>query len=128
MASFPSDDSNNRDDNTSTQGQPPSWKLEESSLWWLSLDIWKNPGNVLLISSIPFCAGAYLGYKKPSKRLEQLAGKGDSNGGSVDKQFGSLNDRRRLGLQTAARALRLATLGTVGVFGMLGAGKSFYIV
>ena len=99
------------------------WKLEESSLWWLGLDIWKHPGNVLLISSIPFCAGAYFGYKKPSEKLQKLAGADGSKANTqLDKEFGSLNDRRRLGVKAAARALRLATLGTVGTFGVLGAG------
>ena len=98
------------------------WSLEESSLSWLSLDGWDHPGNVLLISSIPLCAGACFGYMRNSKKLEILAGKG---GDSIDKKaLESLAERRRLGVRTAARALRLATLGTVGTFGILGAGKS----
>ena len=71
--------------------------MEESSLWWLGLDIWKHPGNVLLISSIPFCAGAYFGYKKPSEKLQKLAGADGSNDQSnlilVSRIFGEkLND------------------------------------
>lgn len=96
------------------------WKLEESSLWWLGLDIWKNPGNVLLLSSVPFCAGAYFGYKKPSEKLEKLAGAGKK---MTEEEMGTLAERRMLGMQTAARALRLGTLGSVGTFGMLGAGE-----
>jgi hypothetical protein len=94
------------------------WKLEESSLWWLGLDIWKHPGNVLLLTSLPFCAGAYFGYKKPSEKLEKLAGAAEN---LTEQEL--LADGRRLGLQTAGRALRLGTLGAVGTFGMIGAGE-----
>eukprot|EP00980_Cylindrotheca_fusiformis_P005251 scaffold1120_cov127-Cylindrotheca_fusiformis.AAC.13 len=96
------------------------WKLEESYLWWLSLPVFQNPGNVLLFSSIPFCIGGYIGYKKPTKRLEELVGSKENG-----MELALLPERRRLGIQLARRALRLATLGTVGTFGMLGAA-TFY--
>lgn len=96
------------------------WKLDESSFWWLSLPVFQNPGNILLLSSIPFCIGGYIGYKKPTEKLERLVGK------KIDgKEMESLPELRRLGLQSAGRALRLATLGTIGSFGMLGAA-AFY--
>jgi hypothetical protein len=99
-----------------------TWKLEESSLWWLSLDFFKHPGNVLLLTSVPFCAGAYLGYRKPTEKLDALVGAGKNAVTQLEKEFGTVEDRRRVGLQTAARAFRLATLGAVGSFGMLSAG------
>jgi hypothetical protein len=103
-----------------TNANPPTkeneWKLEESSLWWLSLPVFQNPGNVLLLSSIPFCIGGYIGYKKPSEKLDQLAGvKADG------KEMESLAEARRVGIQTAGRALRLGTLGSMGSCGMIGA-------
>jgi hypothetical protein len=101
-----------------------TWKLEESSLWWLSLDVFQHPGNVLLMSSIPFVAGAFFGYKKPTEKLEELAGGRKRKKKKTDKvDVAALAEHRRLGLQTASRALRLATLGAVGSFGMLGAGE-----
>jgi hypothetical protein len=107
--------------NTTNEGKS-SWKsLEEyPMLWWLGLDVWKNPANVLLISSIPFCAGAYFGYRKPTEKLEELVGKGKKG---VSKAGVPTAEYRRLGIQTAGRALRLGTLGAFGAFGMLGAGK-----
>jgi hypothetical protein len=103
-----------------TDSTPPTkekeWKLEESSIWWLSLPVFQNPGNVLLFSSIPFCVGCYMGYKKPTDKLDKLAGV------KVDgKEMESLAEARRVGIQTAGRALRLGTLGIIGSYGMIGA-------
>ena len=90
----------------------------------MGLDIWKNPANVLLVSSIPFFAGAYLGFKKPTEKLEELVGTaGDGNNKNGGGDGVPTPERRRLGLRMASRALRLATMGTVGGFGILGACK-----
>jgi hypothetical protein len=107
-------------ENTNATCTPPTkeneWKLEESSLWWLSLPVFQNPGNILLFSSIPFCIGGYIGYKKPTEKLDKLAGvKADG------KEMESLAEARRVGLQTAGRALRLGTLASMGTCGMIGA-------
>jgi hypothetical protein len=99
------------------------WKLDESSLWWLSLGVFQNPGNVLLISSIPFCAGAYLGYRQPTEKMEKLVGSFGTETSDASKEFGSDAERRLLGVRTAGRALRLGTLSSVGTFGILSASK-----
>ena len=110
------------------------WKLEDSSLWWLSHDIFQHPGNVLLMASIPFCAGAYVGYTKPMENMEKLIGPttttttstaaSTASTNSLERQFGSEAERRAMGFRVASRALRIATLSSVGTFGMIGAGKS----
>ena len=112
------------------------WKLENSSLWWLSHDVFQHPGNVLLMASIPFCAGAYFGYTKPMENMEKLIGSTNptaaagasspSTGNStntLERQFGNEAERRAMGFRTAARALRVATFSSVGTFGMIGASK-----
>jgi hypothetical protein len=111
----PSPSSNNNQDKSSSAS---SWSLNESSLpsWF---QYFQNPGTILLLSSIPFCVGGYVGFQMPSKKLEELAGVTD-----VDEKI-SLAEKRRLGVKYGARAFRLATLGTVGVFGMVGAA-GFY--
>ena len=115
---------------TASLDKENGWKLENSSLWWLSHDIFQHPGNVLLLSSIPFCAGAYIGFTKPMEKMEKMIGSttptesnSNSNGSSnIDKKFGSEAERRALGFRLASRALRIATFSSVGTFGMLGAG------
>ena len=57
-----------------------------------------------------------MGYRQPTKKLEELVGLVDDS--SNDKKV--VIERRILGIRTASKALRLATLGTVGTFGVLG--------
>mmetsp|Transcript_12147 Transcript_12147/g.13738 ORF Transcript_12147/g.13738 Transcript_12147/m.13738 type:complete len:282 (+) Transcript_12147:263-1108(+) len=130
------------------------WKLEESSLWWLSYCFgtdnndgdnnnssgWhQKPGNVLLLTSVPFFAGAYFGYKVPATRLEDLVEGGTSNGGVDSKNNDTIRSQRArncfsteikiieqdavkvVAARTASKALRIATLGTFGTFGFIGA-------
>jgi hypothetical protein len=108
---------------STTASDKKEWKLDESSLWWLSLGVFQNPGNVLLLSSIPFCAGAYLGYIKPTEKMEKLVGSFDTENSKAAKEFGSDAERRLLGVRTAGRALQLGTLGSVGTFGLLSASE-----
>jgi hypothetical protein len=102
------------------------WKLENSSFWWLGHDIFQNPANILLFSSIPFCAGAYFGYKAPTEKMEELIGLSGGSSSSLSKldpkEFGTEGERRAAGFKMASRALRLATLSSFGTFGMIGAG------
>lgn len=139
---------------TTPQTTTREWKLEESSLWWLSLDFFQHPGNILFLTSIPFCMGAYYGYAQPADRLEQWVGDDPHNNPhhSTSSQTTSRNNNtstkkaafattsadaattralqreseifanRQMGVRLAARALGLATLGTIGTFGVLGAG------
>ena len=111
---------NDSDSNDNESQSQKNFNLKESLLWRSSLDFMQHPGNVLLISSIPFCIGGYIGYKKPLEKLETLVGAKETPTG---QDLESLAERRRFGVQIAARALRLATLGTVGTFGILGASK-----
>lgn len=142
---MPASNDGSRGDST-TANRPPSdkpaeeWKLENSSLWWLSLDLFQNPGNVLLMTSVPFCMGAYYGYLQPPEKLEEWVGdaptenKSSSPGSTTSSTTNRVARRalereteilaaRQMGLQIASRAFGLATLGTVGSFGLLGAGK-----
>ena len=107
----------------STVSEKKEWKLDESSLWWLSLGVFQNPGNVLLISSIPFLAGAYVGYRKPTEKMEKLVGSFGVENSEAAKEFGTDAERRLLGVRTAGRALQLGTLSSVGAFGILSASK-----
>ncbi|KAL3945550.1 MAG: hypothetical protein SGBAC_000374 [Bacillariaceae sp.] len=62
---------------------------------------------------MPVVGGAYVGYKKPTKKLQNLVD------AKVDAE--TIAGRRQLGVHTAARALRVATIGTVTTFGVVGA-------
>eukprot|EP00537_Pseudo-nitzschia_pungens_P017020 CAMPEP_0172401870 /NCGR_PEP_ID=MMETSP1061-20121228/52298_1 /TAXON_ID=37318 /ORGANISM="Pseudo-nitzschia pungens, Strain cf. pungens" /LENGTH=255 /DNA_ID=CAMNT_0013135663 /DNA_START=113 /DNA_END=880 /DNA_ORIENTATION=+ len=111
-----------------------TWKLEESSIWWLSYfwepsssSGWLNkPGNILLLTSVPFFAGAYFGYRMPTEQLEDLiqghAGGSRNTSREVHKAKAANQDAiRAAAARTASKALRIATLGTVGTFGFVGA-------
>lgn len=109
------------------------FQLENSSLWWLTLDFFQHPGNVLLMSSFPLCIGAYYGYKQPGANLEEWVGdvptESKSSAGRSNRVAQKAMQReaeimasRQLGLQVASRALGVATIGTIGIFGILGAG------
>lgn len=81
--------------------------------------------------------GAYYGYRKPGPNLEEWVGDAPKEPTMIPdrKKPQNLAARRavekeaeimvsrQLGFQVASRALGLATLGTVGTFGILGAGK-----
>jgi hypothetical protein len=108
---------------TTASSDKKEWKLDESSLWWLSLGVFQNPGNVLLISSVPFCVGAYFGYRKPTEKMEKLVGSFGTENSEEAQKFGTEAERRLLGIRTAGRALRLGTLGSVGTMGILSASE-----
>ena len=121
-----------------TRKLPQQWTLENSSLWWLSSDLFQNPGNILILSSIPFCFGAYYGYVRPGNNLEEwvsdLPKESPSKTGSLRTQMAQkaiereaeIMASRQLGVQLAARALSIATLGTFGAFGALAGGECSY--
>ena len=134
----------------------PRWKLEESSVWWLgyfwdpskSSDWFGNPGTILLLSSAPFFAGAYFGYRVPTEQLEDLIQGSVGGNKTTDSSKGTKSTTttttttpkssvkrapvvdqdavRVVAARTASKALRIATLGTVGTFGLLGA-LGFYM-
>lgn len=138
----------------STSTSTSTWKLEESSIWWLSYfwgpgkpsDWLSNPGNILLLTSVPFFAGAYFGYRMPTEQLEDLiqgsvGGTGSTDGVDSSSQKKALSSGKRISAsvkavehdavravaaQTASKALRIATLGMVGTFGFIGA-MGFYM-
>lgn len=123
-----------------------TWKLEESSIWWLSSDWLSNPGNILLLTSVPFFAGAYFGYRMPAGQLEDLiegsvGGTSSTDGVDSSSQKKALSSGKRtsasvkaiehdavraIAASTASKALRIATLGMVGTFGFVGA-MGFYM-
>ncbi|KAG7349118.1 hypothetical protein IV203_011715 [Nitzschia inconspicua] len=124
-----------------------------------------HPGNVMLLTSIPFLAGAFLGYRIPIERIEELASSSSSSPGNkplsplsditsirascqststamtegssfVRSSSGigssvalhrptgeemSADEVRALASRMALRAFRIATLGTVAAFSLVGA-------
>ncbi|KAG7374725.1 hypothetical protein IV203_013820 [Nitzschia inconspicua] len=132
-----------------------------------------HPGNVLLLTSIPFLAGAFLGYRIPIERIEELASLSSSSSSPGNKPLSPLSEVtstkathpatstamtegsssfvrsssgsgssvalhrptgeemsadevRALASRMALRAFRIATLGTVAAFSLVGA-VSFHI-
>ena len=86
-----------------------------------------NPGSTLLLTSVPFFAGAYFGYRIPIERLEGLAQEGTSEMGTgTPTKPADQQAIKAVAARTASRALRIATLGTVGTFGLFGA-FGFYL-
>lgn len=120
-------------------GSKSTWKLEDSSIWWLSY-FWEpasssgwltNPGNILLLTSVPLFAGAYFGYRVPTDRLEDMIQGSTGGDSSTDRvvraaKAADQDATRAVAARTASRALRIATLGTVGTFGIVGA-LGFYL-
>jgi len=108
--------------------------------------IYCHPGHVLLFTSVPFCFAARRAYRKPLEDVVQraLARRGldaEASGISVaavtnsaksasaaaaalldSKSMSpeSIEIRRAVGSAVAGRALKVATLGSVGAFGILG--------
>lgn len=130
-----------KSEGTIVESNPPStfgWNLEEKSEWlgWIN-----SPANILMVTSVPFFAGAYFGYRMPTEQLEELI-QGSVGGTNKDSQVSSkakttsrkqINTEavdkdaiRRVAARTASKAFRIATLGTVGTFGILGA-VTFYL-
>uniref|UniRef100_A0A7S0UHR5 Transmembrane protein 242 n=1 Tax=Pseudo-nitzschia delicatissima TaxID=44447 RepID=A0A7S0UHR5_9STRA len=139
---------------STSEGEAVATKVEESSSGWTS-DFFENgksiawitnPGNILLITSVPFFAGAYFGYRMPTEQLEDLIGSvgGTDKANGIDESSNKAsrtkttsgkqasgkviepNEVRVVAARTASKALRIATLGTVGTFGFLGA-VGFYM-
>lgn len=79
-----------------------------------------HPGHVFFVGSLPFCLQAYRGYQKPLERVVQDVLKVQTGGNvRIDNlKQAEENIRRAVGSAVASRALRVATSGSVGVFGM----------
>lgn len=69
-----------------------------------------TPGNVLLLSSIPFCYRSYSDYRKYSDMIARQRTL-PSNHVIVDE---------KLGMKVASRALGIATRGNLGLFALTG--------
>lgn len=88
-----------------------------------------HPGNILLISSIPLCAGAYIGYKIPTDRVEELVeSRRRRRKKGIKQRANPVREAavKVIAARTASKALRIATVGTVGAFSFLGA-IGFYV-
>ena len=83
-----------------------------------------GPGQVLFLLSVPLCAGTYMGYHS-SVAVEKVIGKSWTQ--SV-QDLSTMDEglRRVLATAMAIRAFRIATMGTMGCFALLGAGI-FYV-
>ena len=90
----------------------------------------QHPGNVLLLTSVPLFAGAFVGYKLPAlQSLEDMVG--EKNNTKAKRTAGASDaiataelhpdEARALASRMAVRAFRIATFGTVATFGVLGA-------
>lgn len=124
--------------------------LENSSLEWLTgtLEFFQTPSSILLVSSIPFCLGAYYGFLQPGQNLEKWVGDvptttNGTGGGDIlpENQRNVARNglarramqkeaenwaARQLGFQTASKALGIATFVNLGAFSLLGA-VGFYL-
>jgi hypothetical protein len=124
------------------------FQLEHSSMEWLTgtLDFFQTPSHVLFLSSIPFCLGAYYGFRQPGENLEKWVGDvpttitSTTNNNSSDSQQRNVARNglarralqkeaenwaaRQLGFQMASKALGIATFANLGAFSILGAGES----
>lgn len=76
-----------------------------------------HPGHVSLSASLPFCYWAYRGYHQRLP-VPDFVISNNSKQAAVDEQA----RRRILGSTVAYRALRVATCGSIGVFGLVTAG------
>jgi hypothetical protein len=83
-----------------------------------------HPGHVFLVGSLPFCVQAYRGYQRPLDPVVQdvLKAKAGGNVRIEELKLAEEYIRRSVGSAVALRALRVATLGSFGVFGMAIAG------
>mmetsp|Transcript_14421 Transcript_14421/g.33553 ORF Transcript_14421/g.33553 Transcript_14421/m.33553 type:complete len:264 (-) Transcript_14421:83-874(-) len=96
----------------------PKWKLEESSVWWIgyfwdpgkSSDWFGNPGTILLLSSAPFFAGAYFGYRMPAEQLEDLIqGSVGGGGGKAEESIENRAPKTTAGSSEETKKSRAAT-------------------
>ena len=100
--------------------------LSSSFPWPQQLTKSIHPGHFMLAASLPFCFGAYRLSKKPLGTLVEHVAKLRSNGqlqNMAQLQEAEENVRRAVGVAVAARALSLATMGSIGTFGLLTSGK-----
>lgn len=107
----------NNDDANKIAKDIVEWNIEDSFLWWTQHPFFQNPWNIMGISGCTVLAGAYVGYKRPTKKLQNLVH------AKIDAE--KLASRKQLGFQMASRALRVATIGTVSSFGVV-AAVGFY--
>jgi hypothetical protein len=82
-----------------------------------------RPGHVLFSLSVPLCVGTYLGYQS-SQAYDKVIGKSWSQ---PVQDLSAMDEglRRILASSMALRALRIATMGTMGCFALFGAA-AFY--
>ena len=116
------------DENKTPNDNPPqkTWKSLELFVSITKLEVFQHPASALLVTSIPFVAGSYFGYKQSAKRLQEWSTETTVDSGeSISKRMGDPiknADKIQLGIHTAGRALRIATLATVGTFGLVASG------
>jgi hypothetical protein len=79
-----------------------------------------HPGHVFFAGSLPFCLQAYRGYQKPLDSAVHDVLKVQTRGNvSIENlKLAEENIRRAVGSAVASRALRVASAGSVGLFGM----------
>mmetsp|Transcript_14398 Transcript_14398/g.26989 ORF Transcript_14398/g.26989 Transcript_14398/m.26989 type:complete len:248 (+) Transcript_14398:74-817(+) len=149
--------------NTKQNHLPQNQETQQQTAERWDIKVLSHPGNVLLLSSIPFFAGAFLGYKIPIEQFEDLSAGGSASPKSPCQSSTSTNslssakqtrpipsttttsascnanealtavalndmnpdEARVLATRMAVRAFRVATLGTLATFGLVGAA-GFY--
>jgi hypothetical protein len=94
-----------------------------------------HPGHGLFVTSLPFCIMAYRGYHHTrsletivdtvlKKQQQQQHHQRSSPTVPIQNTMEKITDegiRRAVGSAIAGRALKIATMGSIGVFGMAGA-------
>jgi hypothetical protein len=119
-------DSEGSNDQSQPQSQQQDYDLPQLP------NVLTHPGNVLLFTSVPLLAGAFVGYKLPTlQSLQEMVGDRSATAAGGTPSRHSLqptgaapltaDEVRALASRTAVRAFRIATFGTVATFGAFGA-------
>ena len=82
-----------------------------------------TPAHVLFAAAVPFCGGAYFGFRKQIAEAKKDAAVAQAAAAAKNSdKMPSPEALRQSGRILGARALGIATLMSVGGFGMIGAG------
>jgi hypothetical protein len=102
-----------------------------SGTHWLQHRVWNqiHPGHASVLLSLPFCYHAYHGYQQSLESMVQsVLAKHRIVHSAALQDMSQLEDsvRRSIASAVATRALKVATMGCLGGFG-LAVGAAFYI-
>lgn len=83
-------------------------------------NIWAlHPGHFFLVTSLPLCFSAYGGWRKPMNVFIEDYLRAVTKGKITELENADPQIRKSVGSAVAARAFRVATFGSLGVFGLV---------